>query len=175
MSWCQTFTGRVVYPLDIKPETICLRDIAHALALQCRFAGHCLWHFSVAQHSILVSKHLPDELAAWGLMHDAAEAYLVDLPRPVKGQMPEYRAMEDAVGASVAQRFGLEWPMPPRVKLADLEALATERRDLMAPCEQQWELDGVNPWAERLERWTWEHAESTFLAVADKLKVKERG
>lgn len=177
--WIQTFMGVKFYPLDPRPEEIFLRDIAHALSLQCRFAGHVRWHMSIAQHSVLVCKAVARQnprrmdLIRWALLHDATEAYLVDLPSPVKRLMPEYSIAEDELMAVVAERFGLELPpMPPEVKLADLTSLSTERRDLL-PEEPPWGDNLPPPWPKRLERWTWEHAESTFLAMAQKIKLKE--
>jgi hypothetical protein len=169
--WIQTHTGRVVEPLRLQPSMIDLGDVAHSLALQCRYAGHTRWHFSIAQHSVLVAKHLPPELARWGMLHDATEAYLVDLPSPVKEHMADYQAFEKRAEEAVAERFGLQLPMPVPVKKADREALATERRDLLGPCERDWNL-AEQPWPERIEKWTWELAESTFLAMAEKLGVR---
>jgi hypothetical protein len=145
--WMQTYTGRVFYPLDPHPEAVCIADIAHALAQQCRYAGHSLFHYSVAQHSVLVSTHVPREHAVWGLMHDAAEAYLVDLPRPVKHSVVGYDAAEERVLEAVAERFGLSLPMPDAVRIADNQALATEQRDVMRSCGRPWSLT-EEPWSE---------------------------
>lgn len=173
MTWMQTFSGKVFYPLAPDPKLIDLDDIAHALSMQCRFAGHVKWHFSVAQHSVLVAKHVHPDSAAWGLLHDATEAYLVDLPRPVKSVMPDYKEAEARLQLAVAERFGLPWPMPKEVELADLESLATEFRDLLGPGEREWEsIRGVHPWPQRIERWTQDHAKATFLAVAKDLKIR---
>jgi 5'-deoxynucleotidase YfbR-like HD superfamily hydrolase len=172
MTWLQTYTGRAIYPLSLKPEDINLVDIAHALSMQCRFSGHTTWHYSVAQHAVLVSKHVPCQFARWALLHDATEAYLVDLPRPVKHLMTEYVEAEANAEQVIANRFGLELPMPAEVKRADLEALATEYRDLMGKGDREWEsIHGVTPWPERIERWTMDHAKATFLAVAKDLKI----
>src|ERR1039457_118422 len=83
-----TFSGLRFWPLDPNPEKILIDDIAHALAHQCRFGGHASRFYSVAEHSVHVSRLCPPEDALWGLLHDASEAYLVDLPRPLK-QLPE--------------------------------------------------------------------------------------
>ncbi|MFG0247924.1 MAG: phosphohydrolase, partial [Phycisphaeraceae bacterium JB051] len=80
MSWIQTYTGKAFYPLREDPGIIDIRDIAHALSLQCRFNGHCSDFYSVAQHSVHVSEVVPQAFALWGLLHDAAEAYMSDLP-----------------------------------------------------------------------------------------------
>jgi uncharacterized protein len=82
--WIQTYTGKQFWPLSPLPEDIVIEDIAHALSMQCRFGGHVRTFYSVAQHSVHVSLLVEPQYALWGLLHDAAEAYLVDLPRPIK-------------------------------------------------------------------------------------------
>ncbi len=134
--WTQTVSGKRFYALDPRPEDVDILDIAHALSMQCRFGGHTREFFSVASHSLLVSTLVPDRLRLPALLHDAAEAYLIDLPRPIKRQ-PEFahlRAIESAIEAAIATRFGLVHGdfHAPGVKHADLVALATEARDLMA-------------------------------------------
>lgn len=142
--WIQTHTGRRFHPLDPRPEDFDLRDIAQGLAHLCRFGGQCRAFYSVAQHSVLVSEICEAargqrEDAIAGLLHDAPEAYIADLPRPVKQEIPEYRAIEDRLWSAVQTRFGLCDPATgdPRFDDAllwqsDDRALMTERRDLMA-------------------------------------------
>ena len=136
--WMQTATGRQFWPLDPRPEEICIGDIAHSLAHQCRFAGHCRQFYSVAQHSVLVSQAVPAEYALWGLLHDASEAYLVDVPRPVKPYLAGYRDAEDTVMRVVCLAFGLPEEMPTEVKNADDAILADEAAQLMAPPPVSW-------------------------------------
>ena len=140
VDWIQTFTGRQFFPLAPDPAALDIRDIAHALAHLCRFNGHCRSFYSVADHCLRVSRIVPPEHALWGLLHDAAEAYLADVPRPVKYQIPAYRDHEAALERVIAARFELPWPMPPAVKHADNVLLATEKRDLMAPEPAPWHL-----------------------------------
>lgn len=163
MPWIQTFTGKQFFPLAPRPDDLDIRDIAHSLAMQCRFNGHCTQFYSVAQHSVLVSRILPVDLALWGLLHDAAEAYLSDLPRPVKMQMPSFVQAEEQLLEIIAARYGLQCPMPQPVKEADDILLATELRDLMAPVPHPWRIE-ARPLAERIEPVAWNRAESLFLA-----------
>jgi len=163
--WIQTYTGRVFWPLDPRPSEVHIADIAHALANQCRYAGHTLAFYSVAQHSVLVANHLPPELAKWGLLHDASEAYLVDLPRPVKRIVQGYVEAEEQVMAAIAMQLGLSWPMPELVHVADNEALATEKRDLMAPCEKHWACM-PEPWPSPIYALGPNEAEIEFLRMA---------
>jgi len=149
MDWIQTFSGRKFHSLDPRPDDIFTEDIAHSLANLCRFNGHCLKYYSVAEHSVRVSRMLPDEFKLWGLLHDASEAYLTDLPRPVKRRLAEFNEIEERLQAAIAVRFELPWPMPDQVKHADNVLLATEARDLMAAPPEPWNL-GVDPLPETI-------------------------
>jgi hypothetical protein len=117
--------------LNPDPATVRVEDIAAALSRLCRFTGHCRRFYSVAQHSTLVSRLVPPELARWGLYHDAAEAYLGDVASPLKRLLPDYKAIEHRVEEAVFAALGLYGPMPPEVKRADLVALAAEKHDLL--------------------------------------------
>lgn len=163
VDWIQTWTDRQVHPLDPDPDTFAIEDIAHALSLQCRFNGHCKSFYSVADHSVRVSHAVPPEDALWGLLHDAAEAYLSDLPRPIKVQIPIYREYEDRLMHTLADHFGLSWPMPASVHGADEVLLATEQRDLMGPPPAPWGLT-AEPLPERIEPLSPEAARAAFLA-----------
>ncbi|MFH2008786.1 MAG: phosphohydrolase [bacterium] len=141
MSWIQTYVGRQFWPLEPRPADVDIRDIAHSLSLQCRFNGHCREFYSVAEHSVRVAEILPAELALWGLLHDAAEAYLGDLTRPLKQQAPWFNEAEDRVLRMIAEHFSLPWPMPDAVRKADDILLVTEARDLMVAPPEPWGLD----------------------------------
>ncbi len=138
--WIRTYTGRKIFPLDPRPEDIDIIDIAHALANTCRYTGHCRKFYSVAQHSVLVS-HFCDE-PLWGLLHDAPEAYLADIARPVKGFLPEFKEAENRLMAVIAEKFGLTMPEPPNVKDIDTRILVDEMHALM-PCPEDGDHLGV--------------------------------
>lgn len=129
--WMQTYTGLRFWPLDPRVEDISLNDIAHSLSMQCRYGGHSLRFYSVAEHSVLVAQACSIENALWGLLHDASEAYLVDVPRPLKRSLPGYKEAEDRVMRCVAEKFNLSWPMPDEVKMIDERILGNERRAVM--------------------------------------------
>lgn len=152
--WCQTYSGIQFWHADPRPEEILIEDIAHALSNLCRFAGHTREFYSVAQHSVLVSQICVSEDALWGLLHDAAEAYCVDLPSPLK-RLPgleRYHEIEAGVMTAVCERFGLRGSIPPGVKRADEILLLTEQRELLGPQIQPWDtvaepLEGtIIPW-----------------------------
>jgi len=123
----------VMGALDPNPEKILIEDVAQALAHQCRFGGHASKFYSVAEHSVHVSHLCLPEHALWGLLHDASEAYLVDLPRPLK-LLPEfaaYREAERRLQRAVAVRFGLAPEQPASVTAADDTMLWIEAHSLL--------------------------------------------
>lgn len=139
MSSIVTYTGRVVDPLNLDPSKVNIIDIAHSLSLQCRFTGHVRFHYSVAQHSVLMVAFAEEKgegqpLLKQLLLHDASEAYVADLARPVKhaaGLGDVYREVEDRVQAVVAERFGLPYPFDEYVHVYDDALLLAEQEQLM--------------------------------------------
>jgi hypothetical protein len=139
--WMQTLTGRKVFPLRMTPAMISIEDIAGSLSKMCRYAGHCERFYSVAEHCVHVARHARTELKLTALLHDASEAYLVDVPRPLKPFLPGYYEIEESIALVVAQRFGLIHPLPPEVKMLDNAILRDEREQNMAPMDEppaQW-------------------------------------
>jgi hypothetical protein len=139
-TWIQTSTGKAFDPFAPDPAAICIEDIAHALSNVCRFTGHCRSFYSVAQHSVEVATRLPPELQAHALLHDASEAYLLDLPSPLK-QRPEfaaYRWAEKQLQAAIYARFGLDPTTPALVKEMDSRMLLFEKARLLGKCEKPW-------------------------------------
>ena len=146
--WIQTRNRIRFHILDPQPEDFNIDDIAHALSNQCRFTGHTTEFYSVGDHSIRVcnyiqAKYPGDHRAAYaGLMHDASEAYLSDLARPIK-HLPEfqfYRDLEDKIMQRIADRFEFDWPMTEIVREADNVLLGTEARDLIYKPIDDWHL-----------------------------------
>lgn len=128
--WIGTHTGRKFWPLDPHPDDVCLADIAHALSQQCRYTGHTHHPYSVAEHALLVSAHCPPQFALEGLLHDAAEAYLADVARPVKHLITGLIEIEDRIHQAVCTKFDLPFPISPQVKAIDTRILADEREAL---------------------------------------------
>lgn len=164
--WIQTFTGLQIYPLDPRIEEIYILDIAHSLSMQCRFNGHTKDFYSVAEHCCHVSDLLPDSLKLTGLLHDASETYLCDLPRPLKrseGFAEQYLIAETHLERAIAEKFNLHYPYPPEVKDADNRLLATEAWQLMVPLHPEWK-DCLNPLQGKvLGCWTPREAKEQFL------------
>jgi uncharacterized protein len=130
-----TYTGKEFYPLDPNIEAINITDIGHALSNCCRFTGHVKQFYSVAQHSVIVSQLCNPENALCGLLHDASEAYLSDIARPVKytEAMEGYRQIEHGLEQAICSKFNLPFPMPKDVKAADDMALMAEAFVLFTP------------------------------------------
>jgi uncharacterized protein len=142
-AWIQTFSGRAFYPLDPQVADVDLVDIAHALSQICRYAGHCRTFYSVAEHSVLLSYAVPYELRRWALLHDASEAYISDIPRPIKPHITGYAAIEDAIMRCVADRFDLIYPEPPELKEYDTRILHNERAALHLAPPKPWDIPGT--------------------------------
>lgn len=136
--YIQTYSGTEFWSLSPRSRDVKIIDIAHALSNKCRFAGHCKTFYSVAQHSVLVSRQLPKEQRLWGLLHDAGEAYFADIPNPIKRMHDLFDQIEEPIMKAVAEQFGLVWPMPKTVKVADKILLATEARDLLPVVWKDW-------------------------------------
>lgn len=183
--WMQTYTGRAFWPLDPRPEEVFLIDVAHSLSMQCRFAGHCLRFYSVAEHSVLMTRKVIEnttgmllaetirQAAQTFLLHDGPEAYLIDLPRPVKRFIPDYKVAEDRVWQAVRTRFGLALDLPVSLKSYDNSILIDEMQQNMAPPPMDWDLSG-EPLGVTLQFWTPEQAMAEFLALAKEIDLRER-
>lgn len=157
----RTYTGKYVNVFEPTVDMIDIEDIAHGLSHQPRFAGHTKQFFSVAQHSVNVMRAVPDfrpELKTEALLHDASEAYLCDIPKPIKARMPEYKVIEDRLMAVIAEKFGFTWPMDPDVKLADEMLLNAE-----------WNYVVLS---NRIDCWSSELAKNRFLYEFKLLNLK---
>jgi 5'-deoxynucleotidase YfbR-like HD superfamily hydrolase len=162
-----TFTGKKFFLLKPRLIDIDIRDIAHSLAFQCRWTGQCKYHYSVAQHSYYCSFLGPDNEAFDRLMHDASEAYMGDMNRPLKhftAAGSPYRQQEAVIQHLIRRKFGLSLVEPPSVHVADQQMLSTERYQLMRfnfKMADVWET--LAPVSIKICRWSPEEAEKMFL------------
>lgn len=165
-AWIQTFSG-IAFPL-LSPEAkfISAKDIAHALSLQCRFTGHVKKFYSVAEHCVRCARHAPQKHKLQTLLHDAQEAYISDISRPLKrcGLLNAYIDIEEAIWIAVAKRFNVDVKLDPVVKELDARALITEQRDLLGPKVKQRE-DRAKPFPETIRPWTPAKAEREYLKM----------
>lgn len=175
-SWTQTFTGRKFWPLSPHKDDLDIRDIAHALSLLNRYTGHTKYFYSIAQHSVMAVSavdmkiELTPKLKRTIAMHDAAEAYINDIARPVKEMMREmgvgYAEIEEQLEIIIADKYDLTFPFPSIVKTADMIMLATERRDLLATPPLPWRSTAnIKPLDTVIRSWMPAYAETMFLAT----------
>ena len=168
--WITTFTGKKFHYLNPAWDEICIEDIAHALALTCRFGGHCQEFYSVAEHSFRVAMIVDKEDKLAALLHDAHEAYLHDVPRPIKFDMPKYQEIADKVQVKIYKVFNTYIHYPGYLKFADNTLLATEARDIMATM-QDW-MNLPLPLTLRIRPLNWQLAERIFLDFYSEYKGK---
>lgn len=168
--WIQTYTGKKFYLLEPKPHMFDIRDIAHALSMICRFNGHIKSFYSVAEHSVYVSRIARQGMKLSALMHDAAEAYVGDMVSPLKHSLAgdEYAKVEDNLMKVMSEVFDFKYPLDPYIHLCDKVQLMAEARELLEhtpdwiPTEAQQEKYigkyGLKPFSIPTER-----AEELFL------------
>jgi len=162
----QTASGIYFDLLAPRVADVSILDIARALSQINRYTGHTRAPYSVAEHSVRASRLVDPQYALVALLHDAHEAYVGDVSRPLKAVMPIYREIELGVQLVVLEAFGLETWIPTQVKWADRYMLAWERRDLMLEQETPWAAtaDIEVKYAPRLDPWTADEAMEQFLA-----------
>lgn len=169
INWMMTYTGVVYTPHEPKTEDIRIADIAHALSMICRYGGHTRWFYSVAEHSVLVSKMVPREYALEALLHDAAEAYVGDMIIPMKSHwtMTEFKRIEKLNDLTMRIKFGLPHEESAIVKQADTNIREIEWTTLMMPIPPEmgcyWDAEGTRDPLVRLELWSPPLAEHKFL------------
>jgi len=168
----QLKSGVYVDLLDPKVDSVKINDIASGLSKICRFTGQCDHFYSVAQHSVLCSRHAAPQDKWHALMHDCAEAILGDVSTPLKKLLSEYQVIEHNVEKALFDRFQVSHK--PVIKSLDLRALATEKRDLM-PEGAPWAiLAGHEPWPEKIMPWSPERAEGIFLEQVAELRPNSK-
>ena len=192
MTWMQTFTGKAYVIHDPTPDQICLEDIAHALSNQCRFAGHSKHFYSVAEHSVYVCNRVREvleigkainhaeldeedrKIIAVALLHDAAEAYLLDIPRPLKiePEMAFYRRIHDETLVIILEKFGLPTEKLDIIKHVDNELLATEKEQIMAVPPGDW-VPLPDPLPITIDCWDSSRAYNVFMKQAQALGLTD--
>lgn len=132
-----TYSGANFFVDECNIEDIPIQDIAHALSMNCRYNGHSEMFYSVAEHSVLVSKLVPEKDALWGLMHDVTEAFVPDVPRPFKHLIYGFKEFENILAKKMAKYYGLRWPEPKSVLHIDKNIVGSEAR-VIFPNPPEW-------------------------------------
>ena len=170
----RTQSGKDIDYANFTVSDVDLEDIAHGLSNTCRYGGQCSFFYSVAEHSILVSQVLKNHpalshLTKAALLHDAAEAYIVDLPTPLKALCPGYKLIESKVERVMSKAFpSMQGVKHPAVKEADDLLYLIEREVLLpGPWDESSkpldfiEIQGLNP----------SEAKKAFLDRAKELEI----
>lgn len=153
----RTFSGMYINVFDPNPEDIIIEDIAHALSNQCRFGGHVKRFYSVAQHCVFCSDLASPRLRLQALLHDASEAYLVDIPSPIKSELCNYKEIEHNLMLVISKKFGFDFPMDDEVKEIDRYALEFEWNNLVI--SDNSEIVSLSSWESKIN----------FLATFDQI------
>jgi hypothetical protein len=171
----RTFTGRTIDPRTPWSDDIDILDIAHALSMSCRWGGHVHRFYSVAEHSVFVARtvlerHKNRHLAFSALMHDAPEAYVVDVPRPVKRLIGQaYVELESRFAAAISNKFKCNiYSLDGRIVDVDNQILHDERQQLMCSDDPDWSL-GTDPIGIELLCLSPEQAKLLFLDAYNRL------
>ena len=160
--WIQTYTGRKFYPLNPNIDDIDIVDIAHSLSMLCRYNGHSTCFYSVAEHSVYVSQYVKPESALTGLLHDASEAYLGDISKPIKPFLVGYEKFENRLMELISEKYNLIYPFPKNIKEIDCAILTDEKEIIMAESEYKW--SGLKkPIGVDIECWLPAKAKDEFL------------
>jgi len=178
--WISTRSVPKFYYLDPQPQDILIEDIAHALSMICRFGGHTSRFYSVAEHSIRVAGQLEsyeanEDYQLAGLMHDAEEAYLPDIPRPIKADMPEakeiYRRLNQAIMFKFRIPETIDWSI---IKDFDNRLCLTEAKQF-GLYNKDW--DSLGREFRNLPEFGWspEAAEIIFLYVYNDITQRRAG
>lgn len=179
IGWMQVYGGKRLDLKDLgEPGAYDLEGIAHALSMTCRYGGHVKEFYSVAQHSYIISFFGGNPRANLaGLMHDASEAYLTDIPRPLKPFIHGYYDVEEKIMRAIAAQFDFPYPLPREIKDADLRICINEREDFQDIITSTEEYLGMDPAPDplpinKLSSWEPAKAKEMFLRRYDELALQ---
>lgn len=164
VGWIATFTGKPFNVIEPRADDVDIHDIAGALSKQCRYGGHTKKFYSVAEHCVHVARFATTERKLEALLHDGSEAYLLDIPRPIKKALPEYRIVEDRLMHVIGARYGFTWPVSAEVTDLDNRILHDEVLQLMVKPPVPWGIPG-EPLGIGLPCWAPHQAYAEFIAA----------
>lgn len=179
-SWMETYTGRKFWPANPRAQDITIFDIAHALSLKCRYNGHSKSFYSVAEHSVILAMYarirgLPVATQLELLMHDGAEAYLPDVPRPIKHFFPDLIQMEHRLDDMIREFSGLTGMVPLEVKDFDSRIIRDEWPQVMSKTANDWMTDTLDPLGVVVNGFLPVEAEMRFLQAWQTLMYEHTG
>lgn len=167
-TWMQTFGGHRFYPLDPRADEVHIADVAHGLAMTCRYGGHAMRYYSVAEHAVIVSMYVDPRFAREALLHDSAEAYIGDMIRPLKHtpEMIEFRKAEELIERAVFERFEIVQTAESRaaVKEIDDRILVDEIGALMRNPAMYQAHSAMQPLGANIAALMPAHAEHVFVS-----------
>lgn len=171
MAGLTTYTGKTFFAFDIHEEQIDIRDIAHALSFQCRFAGHSSVFYPIAQHCVYASWLVEEIFNLEALMHDSSETYLCDFPTPIKEQLPSYKKIENNTMLAIANKYNFVYPEPFQVKEIDKQLFYWECFHLFPSMNIKKEDLTIE-----LEFEVWDHkkAEENFLKYFEQYSTQRK-
>ena len=176
MTWVQTFSGKKFDCCRPDASLVDIEDIAQGLALQTRFNGQISHFYSIAQHSVHVQEHLtelPIEAQLQGLLHDAMEAYIGDMVRPIKRVLPTYRHIEEMIWEAICAKFEMSVEVPAQLIEADNMMLVTEAKSLCTVDRvSEWNIEQTpSPIIRAIDPWSPEISKKRFLARFEQLQA----
>lgn len=166
--WCETYTGRRVYPTAMTVDMVDFEDIAHSLAHQCRYNGHTTHFYSVAEHCVHMADYTMDlgrspKDALHALLHDACEAYIGDIPRPIKCAIPRLKEVENKIDLVIAEVFDLPVYKPDWLEELDARIVVDERAQAKLPSNHVWVHDVLEPLGVKIGFWKPADAKHLFV------------
>lgn len=149
--------------LDMEQSQYTIDDLSRALSKLCRFNGHVDKPYYVSQHCVIVSHIVPEKYALHGLVHDLAESVMGDMPSPLKMLQPAFKKLEHKVEKYMFEKMGIKMPLPKSIKLADLQVLAAEIRDLQPQSSDWFMVADIEPYPKKIVPWSSEKAHREFM------------
>jgi hypothetical protein len=150
MSFTQTHSGGKVWAQDCIFDELTIEDVAHSLSNLCRFNGHTIKFYSVAEHCWLLAhwayRTTEDKSLAYAaLMHDCCEAIIGDVPQPIKKSLMDFSVLEERILKAMAEKFEFSYPLPSIIMEADRRIVINERHALMTPTPDDWGMGDIEP------------------------------
>ena len=165
----QMYSGKPLYPLDVREEDLDIEDIAHHLSMIARYNGAVKFPYSVAQHSWVLSYLVSDENKFCALMHDTTEAIVGDMIRPIKYLFPKFEEIENNIWKVIAKKYGLTEVIPNEVKVADTKICFSEKKDCLNESIGDFWGSGMESYDIVIEEMSWQDAKRLFLERFEEL------